>query len=155
MCPLLGTWPATQACALTGNWTGNTLVHSRCSIHQATPARAIFWLNLLGWHWLITLYKFLVCTSIIQYLYIVLCVCYPKSSLHQSPFIPPYTLFYRPLPSFPTDNPIHCLCLWGFLLLLNPFLFVTQPPNTLPSDCCQYVLFSCESVSILFVCLFY
>ena len=28
MCPLLGTWPATQACALTGNWTSNPLVHS-------------------------------------------------------------------------------------------------------------------------------
>ena len=26
MCPLLGTCPATQACALTGNWTGNPLV---------------------------------------------------------------------------------------------------------------------------------
>ena len=25
-CPLLGTWPATQACALTGNRTSNTLV---------------------------------------------------------------------------------------------------------------------------------
>ena len=26
MRPLLGTWPATQACALTGNRTGDTLV---------------------------------------------------------------------------------------------------------------------------------
>ena len=26
-CPLLRTWPATQACALTGNRTGNPLVH--------------------------------------------------------------------------------------------------------------------------------
>ena len=26
MCPLLGTWPATQACALTGNRTGDPLV---------------------------------------------------------------------------------------------------------------------------------
>ena len=25
--PLLGTWPATQACALTGNWTGDHLIH--------------------------------------------------------------------------------------------------------------------------------
>ena len=25
--PHLGTWPATQACALTGNWTGDSLVH--------------------------------------------------------------------------------------------------------------------------------
>ena len=27
VCPLLGTWPATQACALTGNQTGDPLVH--------------------------------------------------------------------------------------------------------------------------------
>ena len=33
------TWPATQACAWTGNWTGNPLVHSLCLIHWATPAR--------------------------------------------------------------------------------------------------------------------
>ena len=26
-CPLLGTWPATQACALTGNQTSDSLVH--------------------------------------------------------------------------------------------------------------------------------
>ena len=26
-CPLLGTWPTTQACALTGNPTGHPLVH--------------------------------------------------------------------------------------------------------------------------------
>ena len=36
--PLLGTRPATQACALTGNWTSNPLVYSLCSIHWATPA---------------------------------------------------------------------------------------------------------------------
>ena len=30
--PPLGTWPATQACALTGNRTGNPLVHSPHSI---------------------------------------------------------------------------------------------------------------------------
>ena len=26
--PLLRTWPATQACALTGNWTSDPFVHS-------------------------------------------------------------------------------------------------------------------------------
>ena len=29
-CPPLGTWPTTQACALTGNWTSNPLVRSPC-----------------------------------------------------------------------------------------------------------------------------
>ena len=36
----LGTWSATQACALTGNWTGNPLVHSPHSIHGATAVRS-------------------------------------------------------------------------------------------------------------------
>ena len=39
-CPPLGTWPATQACALSGNQTGDPLVRSPCSVHWATPARA-------------------------------------------------------------------------------------------------------------------
>ena len=39
-CPLLGTWPATQACALTGNRTCDPLVRSPYSVHWATPARA-------------------------------------------------------------------------------------------------------------------
>ena len=33
MWPLLGTWPTTQACALTGNQTSDPLVCSLCSIH--------------------------------------------------------------------------------------------------------------------------
>ena len=40
MWPPLGTWPATQACALTGNRTGYPLVHSPHSVHWATPTRA-------------------------------------------------------------------------------------------------------------------
>ena len=31
-CPKLGTWPATQACVLTGNRTGDLLVH-RLALH--------------------------------------------------------------------------------------------------------------------------
>ena len=38
--PHRGTWSATQVCALTGNRTGNPLVHSPRSIHWATPVRA-------------------------------------------------------------------------------------------------------------------
>ena len=37
--PQLGTWAATQAYALTGNWTVNPLLHS---IHWAIPARTAF-----------------------------------------------------------------------------------------------------------------
>ena len=39
MSPPLGTWPTTQACALSGNRTGDPLVCSLHSIHWATPAR--------------------------------------------------------------------------------------------------------------------
>ena len=38
--PLLGTWPATQACAWTGNQPAMLCFEGRCSIHWATPARA-------------------------------------------------------------------------------------------------------------------
>ena len=56
---LLGTWPATQACALTGDQTGDPWVCSLCSNCWATPARARFWcLNLVGnFLWTILLSK--------------------------------------------------------------------------------------------------
>ena len=38
-CLLVGTWPATQACALTGNWTGTSWLPGPCSVHWATPAK--------------------------------------------------------------------------------------------------------------------
>ena len=41
--PLLGTWPETQACALTGNRTSDPLVHRLHSVHWATPAGAWVW----------------------------------------------------------------------------------------------------------------
>ena len=39
--PLLGTWPATQACTLTGNRTGDPLICRSALNHWATPARTI------------------------------------------------------------------------------------------------------------------
>ena len=42
MHPLLGTWPATQAPALTGNRSGDTLICRLDSIHWATPVRTAF-----------------------------------------------------------------------------------------------------------------
>ena len=38
--PWVGTWPQAQACALTGNRTGDLCFTGQCSIHWATPARA-------------------------------------------------------------------------------------------------------------------
>ena len=42
MRPLLGTWPATQACALTGNRTGDLLVHRPALIPLSHASQ--------GWH---------------------------------------------------------------------------------------------------------
>ena len=39
--PTLGTWPATQACVLTGNQPVTLWFTGQCSIHWATPARAV------------------------------------------------------------------------------------------------------------------
>ena len=40
-CPLLGTWPTTQANALTGNQTATFQFTGWCSIHWATPIKAV------------------------------------------------------------------------------------------------------------------
>ena len=40
MCPQLGTWPATQACALTGNQTSDPLICRLALNHWGTPASA-------------------------------------------------------------------------------------------------------------------
>ena len=45
-CPPLGTWPATQPCALTGNWTSDPLVH-RLTFNLAGAKWALFKLALL------------------------------------------------------------------------------------------------------------
>ena len=35
--PLLGTWPTTQVCALTGNQTSDPLVHRRVGVQSTEP----------------------------------------------------------------------------------------------------------------------
>ena len=44
--PLLGTWPATQTCALTGNRTRHSLICRLAVNHWATPARAMHLLQI-------------------------------------------------------------------------------------------------------------
>ena len=71
MWPPLGTWPATQACALTGNWTGDPLVHNPRSIHWATPASAMF---SFSWE---TALLFSIPTALgFQFLHILVNTCY-------------------------------------------------------------------------------
>ena len=82
-------------------------------------------LNLLGLHWLIKFYRFQVYNSIIQYLYIVLCVHHLKLSLLSSPFI-------SLLPSSTSSHPPFlliirycclCLCVYVCVCLLLRFSF--------------------------------
>ena len=42
LCPLLGTWPATQACVLTGNQTGDLVVHTPVLIPLSYTSQVIF-----------------------------------------------------------------------------------------------------------------
>ena len=66
-------------------------------------------LNLLGWHWLIKLYRFQVDNSTIHHVYIVLCVHHPKSSLLPSPFNLPLPLLPPPT-ALSSDNHHTVVC---------------------------------------------
>ena len=41
--PLLGTWPATQACTMTGNWTGYSLAHRPALNALSHTSRGVIW----------------------------------------------------------------------------------------------------------------
>ena len=49
MRPPTGAWPTTKTCALTGNWTGDPLFAGQHSIHWATTARAIYFINITSY----------------------------------------------------------------------------------------------------------
>ena len=48
-CPLLGTWPTTQACALTGNQTSDLLVHKPVlnPLSHTSQGRIVIFLTIL------------------------------------------------------------------------------------------------------------
>ena len=48
--PQLGTWPATQACVLTGNQTSNLLVHREALNPLSHTARALYAFSVAGAH---------------------------------------------------------------------------------------------------------
>ena len=105
-----------------------------------------FFLNLLGWHWLIKLYRFQGYNPIIHHVYIVLCVHHPKSSLLPSPFVP------RLLSSAPSHSlslwysPYCCPCLRGFFLCWIPPPYSPNQPNPLPLwqlSVCSLYLWHC------------
>ena len=116
------------------------------------PAPAVhhlfFKLNLLGWHWLIKLYRFQVYNSIIHHLYIVLCVHPPQVKSPSIPISTPFTLLYLPPIPFPSGNhhTVSVSMSFWFLISLDLFTFFTHPPTPHPSpDSCQPVLWVYES----------
>ena len=147
--PLLGTWPATQACALTGNRTGNPLVHRPALNPLSYTSQGTFFKNCILLMMLIQLSQF-------------------------SPF-PPLHLAH---PLLPQAVPISCLCPWVMharslatlfpmlyftcpwlfcnyqLVLLNPFTFFAYPPDPSPlwqpSKPCLYLRFCFCSAWLFF-----
>ena len=111
-----------------------------------------FLFYLLGWHWLIKLYRFQGYISITRYLYVVLCVHHPKSSLLSSPPIPS-------LPSSPFPHPPFSLVITTlFSVSMKVFLSSLHlshpaPEHLPPPPTADYALSVYKSVSILFVTL--
>ena len=110
----------------------------------------LFLLNLLGWHWQITLYRFQVYNSIMYHLYTVLCVQHSKSSLLPSLFITPLlspTCIQFP---FPSGNQHICLCLWGFVVCLIHSFF-----HPIPQPLSPLTTVSLFSMSLFLICLLF
>ena len=144
--PWLGIWPVTLRFG------------GRYPINWATLARApsflyFILLNLLGWHWLIQLYRFQVYDAILHHLCVVLCVHHLKSSLLPSPStlpLPSSTCPHSPSPLVMTR--LLSVSMRFFCFFTWSLRFFTQPPTPFPSDSCPSVLCIYESVCILFVC---
>ena len=102
-------------------------------------------MNLLGWYWLINLYRFQVYNSKLS----------PPKIRSPSITIYLFTFFYLSLPPFPLAIPIILLSVSMRGFLLNPYTFSPSPSTPLPYDTCQPVLCIYESVFILFVCIFF
>ena len=109
-----------------------------------------YWIFVL--HWLIKFYRFHEYNSIIQPLYIVLCVHHTKSSFFSSPFKPPFNLFYLLPPPFHSGNHLLSVFMSFFFFLLNPFTYFMQP-HSMPSDSCETLLYLW--ICFCFVCLLY
>ena len=121
-----------------GNGLNSHLVHA-------------FLLNLLRWHWLVTLYRFQVYNSI-MHLYIALCIHHPKSSLLLSLFIPllSSTSPHYP-PTLPSGHYHTVVCAWGLCLhalWIIPLLsFIQSPPPLWELSVC----FMCPYLCFYFV----
>ena len=108
-------------------------------------------LNLLGWRWLIRLYRFQVYSSMIHDLYIALCTHHPESNLLPSPYIWSPLPFTTPLP-LPSGKQHTVVYVYKFLLiflvcsdLLLSLLYFTYEWNNM-----VFNFFWLTSLSIIF-----
>lgn len=83
-----------------------------------------FLLNLLSWHWLITLYKLQGYTSIKHYMYIAFCAHHLTPSLVFLRYllIDPLTHFCLPFPPFPSGNHHTVFCVHEFVCSISSFV---------------------------------
>ena len=106
----------------------------------------LIFIELMGWHWLIKLYRFQVYDSVTHHLYIVLCVHHPKPSLLPTPFILLYPLLHLPTP-LPSGNHHTVLLVYVsfFFSFLSSSLFLLKPlfqPASLPTPFWHLSVFS-------------
>ena len=156
---LLGTWPVTQVCPLTGNRTGDPLIHSKHSIHCATPARALhflFQIALYQCHFPLFI-KFIQVTLVNKIIEVSGVQFYNTSSEHCIMCLPPQVKspcipMYPPIPSStllhpsPSQQSPHCCPYpWAFFLFAQSLHLTTQPPA--PNS----LLSIYESVAILLI----
>ena len=152
--PLLGTWPTTQACALTRNQTGDLLVCSLALNPLSYTSQGIC--------------PFLFCLKFfLMYLLIMLLQLShfpPFTPLHPAhplpPTFPPYSscpwviLISSLASTFPTlFLPSPCLFSTYHLCYLFSVPFHPLSPSHSPIDNPPYDLHFCGSVSVLVVCL--
>ena len=86
----------------------------------------LFLLNLLGWHWLISLYRFPGYTSMVHDLYIALCAHHLKSNhLRHHIFGPLYPLLPAPTNPLPSGNHQNVICVYKFQIYIPHMSEVT------------------------------
>lgn len=92
---------------------GRKLQRYRCNLPKGLSFFYYFLLNLLGWCWLVKLYRFQVYNSVTHHLYIALCSPPRVNSPSISMCLTPFTLLYHPLTLFNCMKHAACLLVSG------------------------------------------
>ena len=116
---------------------------------------SLFKLNLLGWHWLITLYRFQVYISMIHDLQIALCAHHLRSNHLPSPYVWPLLLPSTPFPLVTTIllSVSMSFCLFFLLVhLLLSVLYSTCGWNHMVLDIFHLTYFSLHDILKIHPC---